>query len=226
MAKKRLTRKQLLKEPDEFINLTGKVVDWSRSNARQLTYGISAVLAVVLVIVGYYYYQQSRARSAADLLSECLVKYHAADKSAADSLAVAREDFTKLIDHYGSVPAGRLGRIIFAHYNLVAGSPDDALGLYRNAQRSFSKDPSLTNIILNGLACAYEQKGEIGAAIDTFEKIVQGGSAVFKDSAFFHLGRLYEQAGKPDESIKAYSRLNSDFPNSIFAPLAREKTSG
>lgn len=226
MAKKRLTRKQLLKEPDEFITLTGRVISWSRRNSRRLTYGTCAVLTVIFVVAVYYYYQQSRARSAAVLLGEGLARYQSAAKSPADNLAAASEDFKKLIDHYGDSPAGRFGRVVFAHYNLVAGLSGDALTLYQNAQRVFGSDPSLTNIVLNGLGCAHEQKGEIAAAIGAFEKIAQGRSAIFKDSALFHLGRLYEQTGKSDESVKAYGRLNSDFPNSIFAPLAREKAAG
>ncbi len=226
MAKKGLTRKQLLKEPDEFITLTGKMIGWSRRHTRQLVYGACAALGIIVVLVGYSYYQQSRSRSAALLLGESLVKYQAAGKTPADSLAAAKEDFAKLIDRYGNAPAARLGQVVFAHYNLAAGLPADALTHYQQARRNLGSDPSLANIILNGLACAHEQKGEIEAAIAAYEKIAQGGSLILKDNALFHLGRLYGQSGKSDQSLKAYGQLNSDFPNSIFAPLAREKMAG
>ena len=34
MAKKRLTRKELVKKPDEFITLTGTVIQWARGQCQ------------------------------------------------------------------------------------------------------------------------------------------------------------------------------------------------
>jgi hypothetical protein len=42
MAKKRTTRKQLLKGPDEFITQTGKAIRWARANTKPLIYGTCA----------------------------------------------------------------------------------------------------------------------------------------------------------------------------------------
>ena len=43
MAKqKRVTRKQLLKEPDEFITTTGRIIAWGRKYTRQVAYAAGA----------------------------------------------------------------------------------------------------------------------------------------------------------------------------------------
>lgn len=226
MAKKGLTRKQLLKEPDEFITLTGKLISWSRQNTKQLVYWVCALVGAIVVVTGYGYYQESRSRSASALLGDGLAKYQATQKTAAENLAAAKDDFTKLLAAYSGAPAARLGQVVFAHYNLAGGALDDAVKNYRQAQEVFGSDPSLSNIILNGLATAHEQKNEIDAAIGVYEKIVQGKSILLKDAALFHLGRLYQQSGQTDKSQKAYGQLNSEFPKSVYGPLAREKMAG
>ena len=70
----------------------------------------------------------------------------------------------------------------------------------------------LGNTIYNGLAMAHMQKGERAAAIDYFEKVLEGPSAVLKDAALFQLGRLYGVEGDAQKSLSAYKRLNTDFP--------------
>ena len=65
MAKTRLTRKQLLKEPDEFITLTGRTIQWSRQNAKALLLCGVALLVAMAAVSGYLYYNQNRETAAA-----------------------------------------------------------------------------------------------------------------------------------------------------------------
>lgn len=226
MAKKGLTRKQLLNEPDEFITLTGKLIQWSRQNSRQLIYGGCVAVGILIILMGYGFYTESRNEAAATLLSQGLSKYQAANKTPAENLTAVKPDFTQLVEKYGEAPAGRLGQLVLAHYCLTGGSLDEAIKHYLQAKDDFGTDPSLQNIILGGLACAYEQKGEVEAAIGIFEQIAQAKGTVMKDEALFHLGRLYERSGQSEKSVKAYGQINSEFPDSVFAPLAREKMAG
>ena len=131
-------------------------------------------------------------------------------------------DFDQLITSYSGQPAGRLGRLVYAHVQLTGGAPDKAIALYQKALKDFKHDPSLVNIIYNGLASAYEQKEATGEAIAYFEKISQGDGKVLRDRALFHLGRLYRLNNEMEKSREAYSRLVSDFPDSIYTPVAEE----
>ncbi|MFZ1987159.1 MAG: tetratricopeptide repeat protein [Desulfatitalea sp.] len=229
MAKKRITRKELVKEPDEFITLTGQTIRWARENTRSLTYGVCAFFAVILLVAAYRFYSTQREQAAATLLSQTRAAYQAAGKTEGDpakALAKAKPDFDRLVSEYGRWSAGRLGRLLYAHAALAGHAPDEAIALYKEALDDFENDPTLVNSILNGLAAAYAEKGDAAAAIAQLERIVAGGGTVLKDTALFQLGGMYRSAGEAEKSQKAYNRLSTDFPDSIYADIAREKSAG
>ena len=229
MAKKRVTRKELVKKPDEFITLTGTVIQWARSNAKALTYGAVAFFALIILVAAYSYYSENRERAAAALLSQSMTAYEdalRAQKSPADALAMVQPDLEKLVATFGSYDAGQLGRLFYAHISLAAAMPDQAIDLYNLSLGGIADGDGLGNTILNGLAMAYMQKGDRTAAIDHFNKVLDGAGHVFKDCALFNLGHLYMAEGDVQKSLDAYKRLSADFPNSIYANIAREKSAG
>jgi tetratricopeptide (TPR) repeat protein len=224
MAKKRLTRKQLLKEPDEFITTTGQVIRWAREHTKPLTYGCAGFFAVVILITVISVYQERRAQNAAALLGQSTAKYQAGLTAGSEdkALDVVRADFEQLIDSYSGQPAGRMGRIIFAHICLSGGAYDDAVTHYSGALKDFDGDPSLLNIILNGLGSALQQKGDDAAAAGYYQQLIDADSAVLKDAALFNLGVLYGKMGKTAEGRKAYEQLAADYPDSFYANLIKE----
>lgn len=222
MAKKKVTRKQLLKEPDEFITLTSKVIQWCRQYPKQLTYGIAAFVVVIIVLVAIKTISDYRSRAASALLSQSIAQIKALENEDSPQLADIDAQFDQLVTSYDGQPAGRLGRIVYAHVQLTGGDPDKAIELYQKALKDFKQDPSLANIIYNGLASAYEKKEMTSDAIEYFERISLGDGKVLKDKALFHLGRLYRLNNETEKSRQAYSRLVADFPESIYTPVAEE----
>jgi tetratricopeptide (TPR) repeat protein len=138
-------------------------------------------------------------------------------------LAAARSDLDRLTSEYGGQPAGKLGRIMYGNLSLAAQALDEAVAIYTSALKDFGSDISLANFIHNGLGAAYSQKGDFAAAIEYYEKIVSSTSPVLKDSALFQLGRLYEAMDKSGKSKEAYRQLSTDFPDSMFAEIAKDK---
>lgn len=226
MAKKRISRKKLAKDPDEF---TVRLVQWAGNHLKLVIGGGCALLALIVLITGYRFYNNRREQAAAALLSQTLTDYQQAlsrEKNPDKALAKAKPGFEKLINQYSRQPAGRAGRVIFAHAALIDHDPDEAIALYKKALADFDQDPALTNTLRNGLASAYLQKGDNAAAIEEFNKIVSSNSAVLKDVALFNLGYLYKAAGEAQKSQHAYEQLRIDFPDSIYAAIAQEKSAG
>ena len=74
MAKKqKKTRKELLKEPDEFMTLTGKVIGFAVDHRTQLTYGLGIVLALVIIVSGVRFFsiRAEKKSAAADFEFPC-----------------------------------------------------------------------------------------------------------------------------------------------------------
>ena len=122
MAAKRLTRKQLLKEPDEFITLTGRTIEWVKTHTKQVVTGVSIFITAVLLVVGYRCSEEQRARAASNLFSKALETYQqqVEEKDQAKVMEEIRPEFDKLVETYHSQAAGRLGQILYGHILLNA----------------------------------------------------------------------------------------------------------
>lgn len=228
MKKKRLTRKELLKEPDEFITTTGRVIQWTKNNPKPIMYGVGAFLAIILLVAGYGYYRDNRAQVAAELLGQTLSQFNqiSADGDVTQALEKVSPEFDRLIDTFGGQPAGRLGCIMYAHLCLKAKAPQKAAELYEKALKQYGGDPTLKPIILYGLASAHQAAGDTSEAISDYEKILSLETMTNKDGALFHLGRLYAAEGRPEKSREMFEKLATDYPDSTFAQLAKEQAAG
>lgn len=228
MAAKRVDRKQLLKEPDEFFTTTGRLINWVKAHPRPVAYGVCAFLVLILAAAGYRYFDERRSRTASDLLSRTLTSYQQelAKGDTKKAFETVEPDFKRLVSEYGGQPAGRLGQIYYAHFSAAAQQPDTAIGLYQQALSRFKNDPSLTNVILQSLAMAYELKGDAPAAIEHYRKVAQSPNGLHKADALFQLGRLYRQTGDTEKSREVLEQLNKDFPDSIYAEPAAEMAAG
>jgi predicted negative regulator of RcsB-dependent stress response len=229
MAKRRISRKELVKEPDEFITLTGQAIRWARENTRPLVYGICLFFGIIVLASAYRLYASHRQDSGAALLSQTRIAYQAAvqaDKDPVKALAAVKPQFESLVAEYGHWPAGQLGRVLYAHAALDGRAPDEAIALYKKALDDFKADPTLTSSILNGLAAAHIEKGDNAAAIGYLERLVAGSGKTLKDAALFQLGALYKAAGQAEKSQQVYVQLGTDYPDSIYADIAKEKIAG
>ena len=57
MAKKRKkTRKELLREPDEFMTISGKLIGFAIDHKKQLTYALGIIVVLALIISGYRFF--------------------------------------------------------------------------------------------------------------------------------------------------------------------------
>ena len=75
------------------------------------------------------------------------------------------------------------------------------------------------------MGLAYQQKGDYPKAIEHYQKVVEGPDSALIDGALFNLGKLYNQLGKSEESRQAFERLSDEYPESMYADIAREKIS-
>ncbi len=229
MAKqKRVTRKQLLKEPDEFITTTGRIIRWGRQYTRQVAYAAVAFLLFLVVITGYRYYSNNAENRAFSLLDQAVSNYEGkkADMDALAAYEDVKEDFEYIIRKYDNTEGGKLATVVFAGVNYDANNVERAIQLYEAALAYFENDPTYQNFLWSGLGYAYEKKQDVPMAISYFEKIAGGKDPVIKDVALFNMGRLYHEQGDTTKSMQAYERLITEHTDSIYYQLAMEKVAG
>ncbi|MEE4357922.1 MAG: tetratricopeptide repeat protein [Desulfococcaceae bacterium] len=225
MAKK-VTRKQLLKEPDEFLTVSQKAMAFVLTHRVKFISGLGALFSVLIIASLVQYFSVQSENRAFALLSQGMEKYNQIreDKDPKAAFQAVEKDFQQILDQYAGKNGGKMAAISFANMAHDAGEYDKAISLYNTALENFQQKPSVRNLILSGLAHACEGKEDYAGAIKYFEKIASGADALMKEEAVFTLGLLYERMGEKEKSRKEFEKFLKDYPDSSYAQMVKEKT--
>ena len=229
MAKKqKKTRKELLKEPDEFMTLSGKLIGFAVTYKTQLTYGLGIILALAIVFSGIRFFSIRAENKAAALLEGSLVEYNSlrTDKTPAAVYDAVSGGFQDILQKYGGKNSGKIARLIYANICYDAGKYEQAINLYNTSLKDFEAHPMIHSQILSSLGYAYEQQKQYSAAVGYFEKISTSPEQIQRGEALFHLGRLYNKLGQPGKSKEAYQKILSDHPDFIYIDIVKEQIPG
>jgi tetratricopeptide (TPR) repeat protein len=228
MAKAAATRKQLLKEPDQFITFSGKLIAFGRSNLKSILIGAGGILVLIMAVAIVGQISDRNENRASELVEKAVAKYSAAlqDTDANTAYDRVKTDFSEIFDGYGSKNAVKMARIIFGDISYNAGDADTAIAMYTRALDDFNQSPALKSIVLSGLGHAYILKEDYSASIRYFEMIAAGGEKTMKSGALFNLAWLYGATGEKDKSTALYEQLLSEFPNTMYGSLIKEKING
>ena len=142
MAKKiKKTRKELLKEPDEFITISGKLIGFIVDHKNQLTYALGIIVALALIFSGYRFFSIRSENKASALLDQGLAKYekYKNDKQPVEAYDQVSADFQLIIDKYSSKQSGKIARLTYANICYEAGKYEQAIELYKRSLKEFEK---------------------------------------------------------------------------------------
>ena len=229
MAKKRKkTRKELLREPDEFMTISGKLIGFAVDHKNQLAYALGIIVILALIISGYRFFSIRAENNAAALLDKSLTKYNSlkADKQPDEVYGEVSADFQFILDKYKGKESAKLARIIYANICYNAGKYKQAIELFKTALTDFAKYPMIHHQILSNLGYAYEQQEDYSTAVGYFEKISAAPEPIMRDEALYHLGRLYDKLGENEKSREAYNKILTDHQDFIYIDLVKERMSG
>ena len=229
MAKKRKkTRKELLKEPDEFMTISGKLIGYAVDHKNQLIYALGAIVVLALIVSGYRFFSIRAENNASALLDKSLSKYNGlkAEKQPDEVYGEVSADFQFILDKYRGKESTKLARLIYANICYNAGKYQQAIELYKTALADFVNYPMIHHQILGNLGYAYEQEEDYSTAVGYFEKISSAPEPVMREEALYHLGRLYNKLGENEKSQEAYNKILTDHQDYIYIDLVKERTSG
>lgn len=224
--KKRMTRKQLLKEPDEFITFSGKLIQFGMRYKTQLTYVAAILVGLIVVVSGYRFFSIRSENNAEALLNQAVAKYQTAlnGQDSEKAYQTVSEDFQLILNKYGSKNSGKIARVIFANICFDAGDYAKAIELYRQSLEDFKKHAFMINLIRNDLGYAHEQLNDIPMAVSYFEKIAENQEPILRDDALFNLGVLYENSGDHQKSADAFQRIITEHPDSMYIEMVKERS--
>ncbi|MBU0545435.1 MAG: hypothetical protein KKH97_08865, partial [Proteobacteria bacterium] len=171
MAKKKVTRKELLNAPDEFITFSGKLLKIMATYKVQLLYAVGLLILIGIIFSGISYFSYRSEGQAFAMLEKTMKNYEVSLKKNGSEKAFKeiKNDFIKIIDKYSGNSGGKIARIEFANISINSGDTAGAIDLYRKALEDFSDNQTVKNIILSNLGYAYEEKNDLKSAVKYFE---------------------------------------------------------
>jgi tetratricopeptide (TPR) repeat protein len=225
MATKKKTRKQLLKEPDEFITFTGKAITFVTGYQKQITYILCGIVAIALIFFGYRFFAQRAETKAFTLLAQTQSKYDSLIKTSSKTEAYLQvtEAFQSIIKKYGNNAAGKLARVIYANISYDAQQYQKAIALYKQSLSDFKDDKFVYNMILSDLGYAYQHVEDGQNAAAYFEKAASSTDSTIREEALFNLGLMYKKSGEIAKSQKLLQEILNNYPDSIYSDMVKEE---
>jgi len=223
--KKKKTRKELLKEPDEFITITGKALRFISSYQKQITYILCAVIAIAFIILGYRFFSQRAEARAFSMLAQARSKYEMLQNTSSPQEAYGKvaADFQKIIKKYGGNAAGKLARVVYANISYAAGHYPEAIKLYQTSLKEFKDNELIYNLLLNNLGYAYHYTGDDRNAAIFFEKASSATNSPIREEALFNLGLIYKKLGENEKSHQAFQQILTSYPDSNYRGIVKEE---
>jgi len=208
-VKLKISRKDL-KKPDEFISLTGRIINYCMGHSRQ----VISVITVVLFIVGVaalalYYYTSKEAKAQVSLAQGMslfrqgmFLKEDNVDPS--KSREVLKNALKSLEEVYGKYPGSKSGKIALIYGGnclLLLGDYANAISLFDRGLSSGIKG-EIKEIGLFGLAQSYEMQKNYEKSLQYYSELAEINGKFTRGISYEGMSRCLLNMGKQDLAIK------------------------
>ncbi|OQX62440.1 MAG: hypothetical protein B5M56_06425 [Desulfococcus sp. 4484_241] len=216
-----LEEKRRLEQPDKFMVMATKAMQFLSANKKQVIIAVCIVAAAAILVAGLHHLSVKKEEKAFGLLSEAMAK---ADSASSTAPGTAKTAFGDVYEKYPQTLAGKFAGLSYARQCYESKEYKTAIEVYSKVLKSVKTVPILRNIALNGLGYANEAAGNYNEAAGCFEKIIKNDDETWLGATtLFNLGVVYEKMGEKEKSRKMFERIVSDYPDSLYANVAKGK---
>jgi predicted negative regulator of RcsB-dependent stress response len=213
-GKKKISRKELLKKPDEFITVSTRTLNWVKENYLKAIWVGSGVVLLLVLYFGYSAYRNRQERLSHE-------KYFS-------SLEVMDPDqklkqIEEIIRDYPGTKAAQASWVEAGHLYYQKKDFTRAVSSYQSALKNGKFYPTFNTLILSNLAYAYEQKGDLQQAAKTLSAITQGPVNLLKEDSLLSLARVYQKMGQKAEAKTTYQTFLKSFPRSVYSNMVKDQ---
>ncbi len=230
-TKRKITRKEL-KQPDEFLSFWARTYQWVRHHEKEFLVGLACLLTIAAAAWAVSAHARNRQERASRLLARAQALLgpvttpgSGEDQKPADRADQALPLLQKLVEDFDGTKASRVGRLLLARIRFNRGQYDAAIDAYREFLRAGGEPSDLRVMAWEGLAYAYEAKGEYEKAAEYYEKLTSEQGVPTRGWAYLGLGRCYERLGRVQQAAEAYEALLREDPGHPEATVAKANLS-
>jgi predicted negative regulator of RcsB-dependent stress response len=224
MPTKKISRKKLLKEPDEFISTTAKVLQFLREHRRKVTQYAVVVIALVAAGLGGYSYLRWQQGKAQVIQQQAFKLYQETSNKAANpegdkaNFKKALEKFQEALAVYGWGNVGQVSQVYIGHCFYGMKEYDQAIPAY-----SRCLDGPFRSLALSGLGYCYEAKGDYAKAAENYQKVAEGDGSPYQEESMLDLARCYEELKQKEKALEVYQKALAKYPKSRLAGFVEWK---
>ncbi len=226
MAKKKLSRKELLKNTDEFLTLSGKVVLYFNQHMHQVRLigiGVAAIAVLYLSVWGYMKHTNKKGQAAYNVAYDALVQSLQSENVGEDSIKKSEGLFENVISDYGMSKAADLALAQVGHAKFTNKQYDDAIDYYDKFSTKASGNEAYETLTLLALAACHEAKGEMKKAAGILDGIIETSDNPFRENAMLNLERIYRLDNQPEKADKILKTFAKEYANSPFYPMVKAR---
>lgn len=215
-AKGRLTRKELLKRPDEFVTLTQQVINYVEKNSK-IVLGITGAVAISAVLIGVFYLWRDSNRQQVLVLEQegnyLFTSRTTSGVSGMEQIKPAAE-IKKALDKYKEIVADYPGSqnadralVYIGDCYFRLNQLGDAERYYLKYLEKYPQQGFFTMLVKQSLGYVYEIKGDYNKAIQYFTAVSQNLPEQEQLRSFLDVARCYEEMGKFDFAVDYYQKV-------------------
>lgn len=207
MAEKVRLRRKDIKQPDEFITLSGQALTWIRGHQQLVTWLGAGLLAIVVAIGIATAYRNARVRDANADLARALNKFGASDYAAAST------ELIDLSNRWEGTSVAPVAALLGANAAISAGDADKAIAQLTRVQAESAKlPPYLQQQLLLAWGVALEAKQQwLDAAAKYKDAAALTGP--YTGAAVLGEARTRELGGEMDRARELYRQAYDQFPD-------------
>ncbi len=225
MAEKKLSRKELLNEPDEFISLTSRIIKFSKDNPSTVFSGIVVIVVALVIGLGYYAYQSRKEARSHELFQIASRNF---EKEMASTTQPTKEileklflEFDSLSKDYSGYISGDLALLYTGHVSYKNEDFDKALDRYTKALTTSLSKKGFGPLIQYNIAQTLFALKNYDKAINLFEQFARDTTSPYRREAHVSIARIYESMGKTKEAVQAYKQYLKIFPEAPDADFVK-----
>lgn len=225
MAVKRYKGKKNLKQPDEFITFSSRLLQHVIAHKNKIIAALCGIVVVVIVVSSIDYFSKRAENQSFLMLSKAIDRYETLQSGDGDVAAYngVKDDLDQIIENYGNKSGGKFANFYLANCAFAAGEYETSISLYRKAATDFKDVYPFGTLAKSSLGYALAQQGNHEEAATVFQDLSNTDAPGMEEEVLFALARQYEAMGKPDLEKETARKLLESYPDSIFTTVAKEK---
>jgi tetratricopeptide (TPR) repeat protein len=225
VAKMKRIPKKKLKEPDEFITTTAKVLLWMRENLRLILTGIIIGALIASSIVLWRVRTEKTEAEALNSFHRASEILRSIEDPSSKGYQEAMGEFERIQREYPKTEAAQLAQLQLGQGFLKLKQYDRAVEIYRTFIEGNPGQRLYRLFALQNLGYGYEGQGDYQGALDSFQGLVDMGESFLQPWAYINIGRCYEKLGKREEALENYRIFLEKYPDSIMVPMVKNRLS-